>query len=194
MYVIEVFEMYNRDAWKSHGFHQSGSGLPGDMLTIGGRERALEMGMEFARARVALYRRKGHRARIVGPEGRVILDWDDQLESSQDINIHNSHESLVWRDKFEGRTLELPLVHNRATKKYYLKLPEFSVAADSPAAVFERFVSNQHWRPLHDQFVVDDILPSPEPTDAVPAGTPWITVPADTVFIGVRPGSARSKE
>jgi hypothetical protein len=175
------------------------------------------MSSEFARVRCGLYRKSSHKARIVTAELRsnlaehsnVVVDWDESLiPENQDLSLHNSHEASVYRGTVDGRTLEIPLVYNRATRTYYAKFttssnpndpPDISVAGSSPEECFDRVVGNPHWKSYLDRFAVDDSwLRQSQAASTVPPAAPAAEAPTIAVdlgpygtTIGVRPGSSR---
>lgn len=197
-YFVEVYVMNGND-WTSYGFHKSGYDTLNEPLVIAGKEHVKPMQRESANFYVSTYRSRGHRARIIDSNGTVVLGWEDGIAKPQDLSLHNSHTQCVWRDTFEGRTLEIPLIFNRSTRVYYGKIrtspnpadpPDISVAGGSPQEVFERVVTNPFWRPYLGQFVVTETLADPAAA-AAPQPTVNIAVPEGFAVVGTRPGSIR---
>jgi hypothetical protein len=191
-HYVEVVVMRGRD-WVSRGFHKSGSGLPGDGFLITGKEHALPMTIEFARRRTELYRNAGHKARIIGPSDRVVLDWNDPLVEEQPLDRFNQHEVIEYRG--------LRIVHDRATGKYHHRWawpieggPERSVTSDSPEGIVLRLQELGDDVPAYLAAVLDKIerpvqqpaTPPPPPTAAVKVEVPR---GYQLVSVGIRPGS-----
>jgi hypothetical protein len=185
--------------WLSKGFHERGHGMPGDRFVVSGKQYALRMSLEAARRRVEFYRQRGHQARIIDSADRVVLDFDTPLVEPQKFDRFNYCEHIAFRVEFEGRTLELPILHNKAISRFFLRFGtssdptqpfDISISGLSPQECAERFTSNPHWTRYIDQFVVVD----PPPVQAVEQ-TPTVPMPdvrlregEQLVGVCVRPG------
>src|ERR1017187_6718743 len=60
------------------------------------------------------------RCRLIDEYGNGQDDFNT-TEQSAPLSLYDSHETSVYRGDFEGRTLEIPLVYNRANHTYYAK-------------------------------------------------------------------------
>jgi hypothetical protein len=198
-YVLEVHP--NPKLQPDVGYFHHGQGTKTESLHVVERPHALTMNLDFAKKRAAVCRSQGHRARILTSEGhRVVVDWEAPLTNEdQGLTLHNAHERSVWRDKVDGKTVEIPLIYNRATRTWYLAFstsphsadpPDLSIAGPSPEAVFQRFVGNPHWKSYVDRFVVEDLVfpvPTATPTQTAP-NEPQLELPQGYEIVGLRPG------
>lgn len=141
------------------------------------------------------------RCRLLDEFGSVRDAFSDGARDPREsLTLQTAHENSVWRERFEGRLIELPLIHNKVTDTWYLKLstssnpndpPDLSISGPTPAAVFDRFVSNPCWRQYQDRFVVEDIKPEQTAVAQPTASVPTITIPKGSVVAGYRPGNRR---
>jgi len=199
-YILEIIAMApdGRD-WISKGFHRSGANTIGDPFHIGGKSTALKMTADFARRRVEMYRKFGHRARILDSDDRVILDWTDPLVKPQTIDRFNQHVLHEYRG--------LRCVEDRTTGKFHHRFAwpipiseggsERVVTADSLEGIVSRLQEMAGDVPAYLAAVLDNPETLPQPVaqaPVIPANTPMYTVPPGTVEVSFsyRPGSIRS--
>ena len=191
-FIVEVVIMSGRD-WVSKGFHRSGSGLTGDPFHIDGRSAALAMTEDSAKRRVELYRRAGHRARVVDVDGRVVLDFDDPVTKQQNIDRFSQHELHEYRG--------LRILEDRATGTFWHRFAwpvqggsERSVSGKSCEDVIERLQEMPGDIPAYLAATLDRVeAPSAvQSTAPQPIGPP-IMVPPGTleVMISERPANPR---
>lgn len=162
------------------------------------RDQATWMNLETARIALRRLREPKYniRCRLLDEHGAVADDFND-TERKRPVDIFTSHEDLVWRDKFNGVMIEIPIVKNSAydPPRYYFKfasgpdltMVDRSIQGSSPAECFERFVGNPHLTHLVARYKVEDRLPAPE----APQSAVMITVPQGYQSVGFRPGSVR---
>ena len=191
-YLIEV------ETPTHSGWHNSGSGMPGDAFTITGKQFALSMSLDFAKRRVEMYRANRCKARIVSRDGVAIVDWSQPTATAQQpIDIYNSHELVTY----QAHGLEIVCIHNRAINKYFHRYrwpiadgPEQSISGLSPEEIVLKLLSVPDLAGYVDTLRVDDSFPVAIAPAAPPPPAIQIELPAGYEgyeVTGVRPGSIR---
>jgi hypothetical protein len=149
-----------------------------------------------------MYRGFKYRARVVQAQSRdqldrstVVVDWHEPLAPvDSGLTLQNAHRSFVYRNEFQGRLLEIPIVEHRATRIMYAKLrtssdprdpADVSVQGSTPEEIFERITHNYAWLPYLDQFVVEPLAPlaSPVPPIAGPDEAFALTPDGRTIVV-----------
>ena len=167
-------------------YHERGAGTVNDGFVVNTAQQALGMIRDFAIARAGMYRKSGYKARVVQAQSRnqlnnaiVVVDWnEDLLPKNEGLTLRNNFVESVYRDTFEGRSLELPILFNRSLGTYFLKFttstnpldpPDVSVPGKTPLECFQKFTENPVYRPYHDRFDVEPFKPTPPvPIEAGP--------------------------